>query len=218
MLANHLFARKPEFAVVGTGRCGTGYTARYLSESGVPCSHEGYYTTRGPTLRNSKRDHRSRGDASWLAVPFLPDPDILVLHQVRHPLAVIGSFYRIGFFDPNFYSKHRLFVDFASHYFTFSDVPLRSCVRWYIEWNRKCERVASKRFQVERIDSEEWDLLARIGLSVGSSSPVLSRKVNSRGRIVSETVSDLESSIRGYPEFSALKDMADRYGYDTSTW
>ena len=94
---NILLAKKPVYAIVGTGRCGTGYSAEFLTQAGIPFCHEGYYTFDGPKLRNGRRNHEAIGDASWLAVPYLPDPEVTVVHQLRHPLDVIRSLYNIGF-------------------------------------------------------------------------------------------------------------------------
>jgi len=78
-----------KFLIVGTGRCGTGYISRVLTRVGVKCGHENVFSIHG-----IKPNKDYIGDASWLAVPFLPnfDPEsVFVVHQIRHPFKTIGS-------------------------------------------------------------------------------------------------------------------------------
>ena len=107
---NYALAKKPRYAIIGTGRCGTKFTTRFLDSIGISCSHEAYYTYKGPLLRNKYRYFKTVADSSWLAIPFLPDQDVCVIHQVRHPLDVISSFYRIGFFHHDQYQSCLLYT------------------------------------------------------------------------------------------------------------
>lgn len=70
--------------IVGPGRSGTGYIAKVLNMCGVACGHEEWW--------NPQRTRRDGlvCDASWCALA-LGDLPPLVLHQVRHPLAVYTS-------------------------------------------------------------------------------------------------------------------------------
>ena len=213
-LVNKLLATKPRFAIIGTGRCGTGFSSKYLTSAGVPFSHERYYTVKGPILRNGRRSFRARGDASWLAVPFLPDPDVIAIHQVRNPLAVILSFYNIGFFDPNFYETHDQAVDLARKYFEFSEDPLRSSLRWYLEWNYKCEQITSRMFRVEHLSEHADDLAEWLEQDQPLKQVDISTKVNTRPRVVDRQIDDVMADLETYPEFSELKEMAERYGYE----
>jgi hypothetical protein len=83
--------------IVGTGRCGTNYTANYLTAAGVRCCYERYFSPWGTLFDTGRVSTSGEGDASWLAVPFLPMDGVRVIHQTRDPLKVIESFYRIGF-------------------------------------------------------------------------------------------------------------------------
>jgi hypothetical protein len=213
-VVNERFAHKPEFVIIGTGRCGTTFTASFLTESGLPFSHERYYTPDGPMLRNSMRSYKARGDASWLAVPYLPDDVVTVVHQVRNPLSVIKSFYNIGFFDPAHYDRHKRYVDFAQRHFAFSEEPLHSCVRWYLEWNRRCEEITPHRFQVERIGQAFNDIAGWFGHGLLSRDTTIPTDLNSRPRVVSNAPDDLRAQVQTFPEYAELCIMAERYGYD----
>lgn len=84
------------FVVTGCGRSGTSYAATVLTAAGIPCGHEELFH---PRVRSLPDFGTRRGDASWLAAPFvskLPDGTV-VLHQVRDPVQVIGSFYGLRF-------------------------------------------------------------------------------------------------------------------------
>src|SRR4051812_46223269 len=84
---------KLKFLVVGTFRCGTAYTAQVLNRMGIACGHIWVYThdrvLRYPWIE-------VLGDASPLAAPAARDFVGLLLHQVRHPLKVIGSMLSLG--------------------------------------------------------------------------------------------------------------------------
>lgn len=211
---NYVLARKPRFAIIGTGRSGTTYVADYLTKAGVPVSHESYFTFEGPKLRTPLRDWRTQGDSSWCAVPFLPDPDIVAIHQVRHPYKVIESFYNTGFFDPAHREGREGFVRFVQQYFEFSDDPLRSCLRWYVEWNAKCEAITTKRYQIERFSSHVADIEAWLGLDGGLGVPQVEVASNARTARVSAPISGISEALRQFPEYPQLEAMAERYGYE----
>lgn len=78
-----------KFVVSSTGRSGTRYTQSVLNKTGLTVSHEQVFGLHG---------FRKQGWGKWdgcvsgLAPPLLRHhPDLLVFHQVRHPLAVIRS-------------------------------------------------------------------------------------------------------------------------------
>ena len=125
--------------------------AHLLSRIGVPCGHEWVYSDhprRYPELE-------IRGDSSAQAVPFLHKFPSLVLHQVRHPLRVIGSFLGFGLFrDP---SAHGIDGQFMMRHFEFTGDELGDAMRYYVHWNELCERVEPDRYlryQLEQIDVE----------------------------------------------------------------
>lgn len=83
--------------VTGCGRSGTQYTAAVLEALGIRTTHERVYTpdlipgdeTSLKTI--AERWQNTDAECSWLAAPFIPylPEDVIVLHQVRHPLKVI---------------------------------------------------------------------------------------------------------------------------------
>jgi hypothetical protein len=211
---NRLLARPPEFVIVGTGRCGTGFTSEYLTRIGVHCSHEGYYTPHGPTLRNPERLFLAKGDASWLAVPFLENADLPVLHQVRHPRDVIRSLMKIGFFDPALHRRHGAFIAFAERYFQPGGDPLESSIRWYLEWNQRCEEVAEYRFRVEDFEAALPEILHRIGYRHVRARAAVSTSTNTKRKEIGEDLdSAFDEALAAHALFPRLTELAGRYGY-----
>ena len=86
------------FVVTGCPRSGTHYLSEVIARVGLVCGHEEVFGPRDHAFRGFGAAH---GDSSWLAVPFLGQlpGDAVVLHQVRHPLAVVRSLVGIGFLE-----------------------------------------------------------------------------------------------------------------------
>lgn len=200
----------PGFVVVGTGRCGTTFTASALTALGIDCGHESWWT-----VDPSGRRPGLHGDASWLAVPFLGDYQGAVLHQVRHPLDVIRSLVGIGMFtDP----RHGGYQNLA-----FEHLPglvgddLTDAMRWYVGWNASCERFAHHRFRIEDLDAS---LLVQLAADVGH--PVdRSTAVRALADVRLDRNSRRRAGLRwdDLPDGSLkrkLREMADAYGYEVS--
>lgn len=84
--------------VVGTGRCGTGYTSTLLNKCGVKCGHEDVY---GPleALGRKEPDWQDyAAECSWMGVSFAKDFEGKIVRQIRDPLLTIDSLIRIGMF------------------------------------------------------------------------------------------------------------------------
>lgn len=214
--ANVLLASRPEFVITGSGRCGTAYAAQRLTDLGIRCSHEGYFTPRGARYRNPDRMVGTKGDASWLAAPFAGSIGGRVIHLVRHPRDVVHSLYTIGFFDPSFRAYHRSFIAFAERYFQVGDDPLDASIRWYLEWNLKCEEAAGIRIRIEDFEEELPRLCRFIGLQPSRSAPPPMTSFNKRPSVYSVTPrpEEIERRIRDHPRGDAVVAMASRYGYD----
>ena len=204
-----------KFVVVGTGRCGTAYTAQVLTRMGIPCGHEWVYSAHPRRYP----DVEIVGDSSAQAVPFLPEFTGQVLHQVRDPLRVIGSFLGFGLFrDPR---GQGVDGQFMMRHFRFTGDELGDAMRYYVDWNRRCEAVDPSRYlryQLERLDA---GLLARIARFVGedvSQSQIeaalqaVPRDFNTRYNRRPLSWSDLPDG-RARDE---LRTMALEYGYDVA--
>lgn len=111
-----------KYLVTGTGRCGTAYMARLLSNLDIPCSHEAVFNYNGLSIAKkviqekipvitswcSRYDIKTNkkitkwlhtdkieAESSYMSAPFLQE-DFLsntkIIHLVRNPLKVISSF------------------------------------------------------------------------------------------------------------------------------
>jgi hypothetical protein len=148
-----------KFIVVGTGRCGTRYIAELLTQAGIPCGHEWVYS---PHAR--RNPHIAiLGDSSAQAAPFVPDFPGFVFHQVRHPLRVIGSFLGFGLFHD--YRQFGPDGEFMARHFRFTGDVLGDAMRYYVEWNTRCERFA--RYLRYRVEDVNHDLVRRIAGAIG---------------------------------------------------
>ena len=208
---NITLAKKPRFVVIGTPRSGTNYFSALCKANGIQVSHELYFTEYGPKLRNPRRRFDTVGDVSWLAIPYLPDDQITVLHQVRNPLKVVNSIHRMGLFHEHRAYTRQAFVDTARRHFKFSDDPLRSAMRFYVEWNERCEALTDRRYQVENLDAERGRIAEWLHMDLDDLATV-SKKTNTRSAEVDEDVT-LER-LSDYPEFEAFIATAKRYGYE----
>ena len=165
-----------EFVVTGTGRSGTGYTARLFSAAGLPCGHEELFTDK-PALgevgaartgllprikapagraKESLRRRRSPliGDASWMAAPRLSTfPGVSYL-QLRHPLLVVRSFVGTKFFSQP--ELHHAQWRFARSFFEPVGDDIVDAMRWWVFWNEIAAGHASMTYAVEGLDVETW--------------------------------------------------------------
>ena len=210
LAAESLLGHPPRFFIVSTGRAGSTFIAELLTRIGIPCSHEGFVTPDG--IRNRLL---YQGESSWLAVPFLEagafGDGIPIVHQVRDPLEVLSSFYGIRFFSER---KRTRFTRFARQHFATSGDELKDGMRWWTEWNRRCESLATLTYPVEDLEERFPEVLRTLGYAPGdldwkeAFSDLRSRKVNARSR-ANLTLGDLPEG----PDRDAMVDLARRYGY-----
>jgi hypothetical protein len=120
--------------VIGCGRSGTRYTAKALRSVGLNIGHE-------------KLGKHGMVDWHAIAVPSSMDGHDIILHQVREPLAVIASFHTVMRSSWRFIEDH-------DHRISMSDPLLLRCMKYWLYWNQRCEKAASRTYRVEDIDKE----------------------------------------------------------------
>jgi hypothetical protein len=212
--ANLLLASSPRFVIMASPRSGTDFTAKYLTAIGVRCSHEGYFTPEGPTFFNKDRRFGAQGDASWMSIPFAREMKLMRLHQTRHPWAVIASLYRLGFFEPSLRQRYRRYRDFIDQHFEVSDCPLDSSIRWYIEWNARCEAQAHLRYRVEDMEIALPKILAAIGATSLRPHAEVPHDTNTRPSAIGARWEEgLGRRVLAHPRFEELDAVARHYGY-----
>ena len=151
------------FLVVGTGRCGLGYMAQVLTYMGIPCGHR---WSQGPGPRRYPHVE-ILGDSSPMAAPAVQAFPGLILHQVRDPVAVIGSFLGTGLLrDPK---SRGVDGAFLMEHFPFSPFELGDAMRFYLNWNARCER--HDRYLRYRVEDIDLNLLRRLAEVIGVDVP-----------------------------------------------
>lgn len=195
----------PRFVVTGTGRCGTGATARLLTDAGIRCGHEEVFTKHGV-----RRHVGPVGDSSYLAVPHLDGFPGVVVHQVRQPLAVVRSLVGTGFM-----ARRDLWTAPVLPLVDVVGDLVEDTMAYVVTWNERIERRADLRLAVERIDDQLEELLVALGRadrleSARGALAALPGDVNTRARAEGlDTWDDLPAG----PRRDALMAMAERYGY-----
>ncbi len=138
----------PEFVFVSTGRAGSKFISEFLSRIGIPTAHERFFTSTG-----IRKGLFYKGDSSWQAVPYIEKnivhKNCIVLHHVRHPLDVISSSIVSKFFSG---TQDSPFTRFASNNFQLLGDEMLDNVRWWVEWNLRCENISCFTFKIEEIE------------------------------------------------------------------
>lgn len=172
-----------KYLVAGTGRCGTVFCAKLLTECGINCGHEAIFDWRGLSHAcnvikgrfDIKTSDCSYGDwfdssktveaeSSYMAVPYLNNSmlrNIKVIHVVRHPLKVISSFSKdINFFSSEIPGKYENFIIRHIHNIKKINDPLSKICYYYLEWNKLIEKHCRNkkyiRLKVEDLPNDDF--------------------------------------------------------------
>jgi hypothetical protein len=153
----------PRAAVIGTGRCGTGYMAAMLGATGINAGHEHWWHgAPWPGLPKAELDV----DCSWLALPQIEQAvwNGPVIHLIREPVAVVASLLGTRFFDPD--NAGSPYTQFALRWCleVRNLPPLEACVEWWAAWNARCAAVADATIRVEDIPADPVAAAARIAI------------------------------------------------------
>src|SRR5688572_332027 len=148
------------FLVTGCPRSGTKYAATLFRHLGVHVEHERVFGVGVGLGRREPSWRVFEGDVSWLAVPFLPLEDVVVLHQVRHPLEFVRSVVGFGFLSderadlafPQVVRRH------APEVYEPATQVERGATMWRV-WNERAEPHATITYRLEDLDA---DLLLRL--------------------------------------------------------
>ena len=144
------------FIVTGCPRSGTMYAAKLFGELGVRMGHEDVFGV-PQGLGGAPRWEGYEADSSWLAVPHLPLDDVVVLHQVRHPLEFVRSV--VGYTEPGFLTDERARFPFsrvvgrhAPEVYAPASQVERAAVMWRV-WNDTAKLHAGLTYRLEDLDA-----------------------------------------------------------------
>ena len=187
--------------ILACPRSGTTYTAKLLCGHGLDFTHEQIHGKDGAIGWQYVADGKysdmagHRSDRLWDKI----------LHQVRYPLDVIGSMQK---HSPQLWD----FIASEIDGFPRRDQPIKRRMRFWIEWNRRAEAMASFTYKVEDVGlgGDTDAVLAKI-LGVTIRDTGQSRTTNKRPHAVI-TMDDLRRADKGMAK--EIEAMSIRYGYN----
>ena len=185
-------AGAPRAVIIGTGRSGTGYMSRLITEATghATCGHEGWFAALGD---------RTPGldiDSSWLALPSIEAGTWAgpVVHVVRNPVACVASLLRTEFFGMHSGTPYPQFA--MAHCKAAADAlaisPVDAAVEFWANWNARCAGAAHLTVRLEDVsdfeggeDSIGAATLELIGVTLGVTftwqvADAIPRTVNTR--------------------------------------
>jgi hypothetical protein len=151
----HRWITTHRYLITGVGDASLHFVAAVLSSASLPTGvgrmfrPDGYEAS--PTIR---------GDASWMALPWLGRFQGYVLHVTRHPLALLDVYLESRLFsgDPSFSSRFTHALTFTKeHAPEVWDQPseLERAMAFVWIWNRRIEEKAHARVQVETVTGND---------------------------------------------------------------
>jgi hypothetical protein len=188
------------------------YTASLFAALGARLGHEQVFGFPAALGMQDVSWNGWEADVSWLAVPFLPLADTVVIHQLRDPLEFVRSV--VGF---RFLSDERAELDApqvvrrnAPEVYEPATEVERGATLWRI-WNERAAPHADFRYRLEDLDVELLLSLCRlVELDVGEEEAArvldtTAKDINRRRRNESVSWEDIEP---------VLGEAAIRYGYE----
>lgn len=182
----------PRAVIIGTGRSGTGYMSRLITEATghTTCGHEAWFRELG------EREPGLDVDSSWLALPDIEAGTWSgpVVHVVRNPVACVASLLRTEFFGAHLGTPYPAFAlancKPAADALAIS--PVAAAVEFWAHWNARCAAAAHLTVRLEDVsdfeggnDSIGAATLDLIGLTLGLTftwqvADAIPRTVNTR--------------------------------------
>lgn len=141
----------PRAVIIGTGRSGTRYMSRLITEASghASCGHEAWFRAAGDPEPGFDLD------ASWLALPAIESGTWAgpVVHVVRHPVATVRSLLRTEFFGAIVDTAYPSFA--LAHCKAAADAlaisPVDAAVAFWANWNARCATVANLTIRLEDV-------------------------------------------------------------------
>lgn len=221
---------RSHYIITGTGRCGTGYMSTFMTHLHQATGHELVFNPE--TIARGQGQpppwQYMRGDASWLAAPFIPTMDIPVMHLVRNHLDVVKSMMGIDFFGGNI-PDHQPYLDFAAlalgrkypQTYDTAEVLART-VDFVLSWNELIEKSGTTKYARVRLEDFSSDAMyAReaVGFLLGDNPDrtkiqgkidTIEQDINTRPR-TSHNADELT-----WDDIPELHEQAKRYGYEVA--
>lgn len=207
-----------KYLIIGTGRSGTGFMSKLLTQNDIPCGHEevcGYPIKIEDYLKNIKSSEYV-AESSWLPVPYLEQikakyPKLRYIHITRDPIKIVKSFYEIEYFsdERKDMSNNKLVESFCD---TYGLTPIDAAMKYYICWYKEIERVLP---EDERLilDIDNFDYAA-LGELVGKDITPLDQVVNLKKKNEKISNRKLKRAMKSSQFKDEFCEVAKRYGFD----
>lgn len=191
-LEAHPIRREPAILVTGSGRSGTGYLTKVLTECGLRAGHEGWWglDTDGP-------EHGLDVDVSWVGC-YDEGYTGTVYAQTRHPEPCIASIYA------NEYRFPWLLVR-AQNVALTGDWAVDACRIW-VDYTRHAVDRAEHWWQVEQLDAKTLGWFGTDETTAEAALDDVPMEVNHRPRA--------EFTWPGHPVVDEVLALAERLGYE----
>lgn len=207
-----------DYAVAGTGRSGTLWTARILTALGGRCGHEQVFNfDRSGTLRRLETT-TFKGDSSLAVGAYLDDIGATpVLHVLRDPLDVVNSWYGSGAAaaivshpDAPFPNFQRLQIPELT---TPGLDPVGVAILWTVLWTERIAAGVRGPYRWRRLEDlgpvEISELCPFLGFVPKPPPATLPDADTNRHERADLTWADIDD----HPEGWRLRVHAERYGY-----
>jgi hypothetical protein len=175
-----------KFIVAGTGRSGTVYAARVLTDLGIPCGHESIFNYEDeeivikrflgllpPTISECSANYgwvrldSIVADSSYMVVPYLNRQgvkEVPIIHIVRNPLQVVSSFVKdLEYFCDKINNTYNINGWEQWIYKHNPEISVttnsleRACCHW-TSWNQKIEQMSQNRkYYFHRVEDDFKD-------------------------------------------------------------
>ena len=228
------------YIVTGTGRSGTVYMARVLTDLGIPCGHESifnqekdnnvisrFFGKMKPTISKVSDNYgwvdlsQLKADSSYMAVPYLNRPsinEIPVIHVVRNPFAVISSFVMdLGYFKNMANNPFNVEGHWEEWIFTHNpelnltlDPIERACIH-YVTWNERIEKCKEDRkYWFQRVEEPFPNEFFGFLGMPIKTVGFKNKKINSKKKRTRDFTAD---DIPNGPHKDKFLELVKRYGY-----
>lgn len=195
-----------KFVIVGTGRSGSGYIARVLSQAGIRCGHERVFNPFNEKLKTDLV-----GDSSWCAMAprFRDELPEWVFLQTRHPLKVVSSFAKK-------WDRTDAYWDMKASTIKrpLTGDDLVDGMACYVDVVTEALELADMTWRLEDVNA---DLIYNLALLIGEYAPFADQAIAAVPKNINQHVDGADLTWEDLPASDLkqeLRDLAERLGYE----
>ena len=174
----------PQFIALCTGRCGSRYMAKLLTQAGIATLHE----KNTPDLRQWSGPGALGEVNGHFVTQMDPWPEARVWHFSRHPQPFVSSLMKFGFWAMNAPSIHP--------YLRRTGDQAADSFRYWVDWNRRILEIPEPRRTTFRVEDVSRELIARLAETIGHEADV--EKINpswNEAQVFAGIPADVEAEV-----------------------